>query len=546
MMGSPTLHADKLKAAELAMSAVSSITTPPLPVSVKALDIPEIASLVGQHLSKIDLASCALVAHIWFQVFTPLVWKSIEAGRPISSRHHDHNDRDDTHRSSTHHRLSLSKYGAFIRTLAIIPEPENTAVSDLDLIFECPAVNSLVQLTVNLERGASDTVGGVVRRNQDTLRLLKLVFQMDKRQRPPGWLGERMFEFPTVAPCLQSLFLEYWCMSKRELVLILKGCLNLKLLSFGNITILDREDEADEQAVGDNDNCGGAHPSNKDILGDTDEDFQHQSIETFRMCSRLCPILEYLPKIKLLEFYRFDRQIKDEELERFCASLRTHCPDIQDIWAYGFECSMLPAILDSLPRLVNFRGSSDLPTVLSMLDHALTLEEANLSDYTERTFLPLQFLESCPRLRTFWTGHSLTTMDEVQHSLKRGWACQLTLEELRLSIFKLTPVLIEAIMQELNAERATDSRQQRASRLLAARGDVTLEEYERQKEQQLQDAILALSPEQQVFRRQFTAFLVTLDKLKRLNFGTGWYSLARRLPSAAVAAAAASSSSSLS
>lgn len=505
------------------MSTVSSITTPPLPVSLKALGIPEIASLVGRDLSKIDLTSCALVAHIWFHVFTPLVWKSIKAGRPTSSHRQDQNDRDDTH-----HRLSLSKYGAFIRTLAIIPETGNAAVSDLALIFECPAVDSLVQLTVNLERDASDAVESVVRRNQDTLRLLKLVFQLDKRQRPPGWLGERMFEFPRMAPCLQSLFLEYWCMSKQELVLILKGCPNLKLLSFGNITILDRQNETDEQAVGNNTNCDGAQTNNKDIPGDIDEDFQHQSIEMFRMCSRLCPVLEYLPKIKLLEFYRFDRQIKDEELERFCASLRTHCPDLQDVWAYGFECSMLPAILDSLPRLINFRGSSDLPTALSMLDHALTLEEANLSDYTERTFLPLQFLESCPRLRTFWTGHSFTTMDEVQHSLKRGWACQSTLKELRLSIFKLTPVLIEIIMRELNAERVQDARQRRASILRATRGDVTLDECEQQKEQQLQDAILALSPGQQVFRQQFTAFLATLDKLERLNFGTGWYSLPRR------------------
>ncbi|KAG0078600.1 hypothetical protein BGZ90_004846 [Linnemannia elongata] len=516
-----------------------SIATPPPPVSVKALGIPEIASLVGQHLSKTDLSSCALVAHIWFHVFTPLVWKSIVAGHPTSSHRQDHNDIDDTH-----HRLSLSKYGTFIRTLAIIPETGNAAVSDLDLIFECPAVDSLVQLTVNLGRDASDAVGSVVRRNQDTLRLLKLVFQLDKQQRPPGWIGERMFEFPRVAPCLQSLFLEYWYMSKQELVLILKGCPNLKLLSFGKITILGLQDEADEQAVGDNLNCSRARPNNKYIPGDIDEDFQHQSIETFRMCSSLCPILEYLPKIKLLEFYRFDRQIKDEELERFCASLRTHCPDLQDVWAYGFECSMLPAILDSLPRLVNFRGSSDLPTVLSMLDHALTLEEANLSDYTERTFLPLQFLESCPRLRTFWTGHSFTTMDEVQHSLKRGWACQSTLEELRLSIFKLTPVLIEVIMRELNAERAPDPRQQRASRLEAARGDVTLEDYERQKEQQLQDAILALSPGQQVFRQQFTAFLATLDKLERLNFGTGWYTLARRSSSASSPSSLSVSSSS--
>ncbi|KAG0309896.1 hypothetical protein BGZ97_012952 [Linnemannia gamsii] len=510
------------------MSGFNSATTPPQPVSAKALGIPEITSLVGRHLSKTDLANCAVVAHSWFHVFTPLVWKSILAGRPSTRPYRDKNSYNGSHRGAIQHRLSLSKYGALIRTLTIIPATGRAAASDLDLIFECPVIDSLIQLTVNLEGGASEVVGSIVRRNQNTLRLLKLVFQLEKRLRPPGWLGEQIFEFPRIAPCLQSLFLEYWCMSRQELVLILKGCPSLKLLSFGNISILDRQDETDEQASADDTRHSGAQPGNRDFTGEIDEAFQHQSIEMFRMCSRLCPILEYLPKVKLLEFYRFDRQIKGDELVRFCDSMRTHCPDLQDVWAYGFECSMLPPILDSLPRLVHFRGSSDLPTVLSMLDHALTLETADLSDYTERTFFPLQFLESCPRLRSFRTGHSLTTMDEVQHSLRRGWACQSTLEELRLSIFKLSPVLIEVIMRDLNAERAPDSRQQRAARQRAARGDVTSEEYEHNKEQQLQDAIRLLSPTQQDFRQQFASFLTTLDKLERLNFGTGWYSLSPR------------------
>jgi len=299
-------------------------------------------------------------------------------------------------------------------------------------------------------------------------------------------------------------------MSKKELVSILKACPNLKLLSFGTIRILDLED-----------NVTG---------GDMDEPFQHQSIDTFRMCSRICPILEHLPKLKLLEFFRFDRPMQDEELRQFCASIRTHCPNLQDIWAYGFECSMLPAILDSFPRLITFRGSNDLPTVLSLLDHALTLEEANLANFTERTYLPLLFLESCPRLRTFWTGHSSTTMAEVQHSIRRGWACRSTLQELRLTVFKLSPALIEAIMRELNAERALDSRQCQA-RLKATREDVAREALERQREQTLQEAIQGLLPAQQNFRHQFAAFLATLDRLERLNFGTGWYVVPRRQPS---------------
>ncbi|KAF9102396.1 hypothetical protein BGX29_004626 [Mortierella sp. GBA35] len=506
------------------MSATADATTPPQPETAKALNIPEITSLVAQHLSKADMAACTLVSKAWFHVFTPLLWKTIIAGipNPAHSSHHQHNP-DNT-------LTTLSKNGALIRSLIITPEATGTESSDTDLVAECPAIDSLVQLTVILMGTSKETIESLVRRNQDTLRLLKLVFQLEKRLRPPGWLGERIFEFPRMTPCLQSLFLEFWCMTKRELILILKGCPSLKLLSFGNINILD-QDSSGQTAVGDDSSVNGSHPINRhaDTDDSDDETFQHQSIEIFRMCSKLCPILEHLPKVKLLEFYRFDRQIKKEELEQFCISMRTHCPDLQDVWAYGFECSMLPAILDSLPRLINFRGSSDLPTVLSMLDHALTLEEANLSDYTERTFLPLQFLESCPRLRSFWTGHSSTTMDEVQHSLRRGWACQSALKELRLSIFKLSPVLIEAIMRELKAERAPDSRQQRA-RLRAARGFATLEEYEQQKEQQVQDAIQALPPLQQEFRQQFAAFLATLDQLERLNFGTGWYIVARRPP----------------
>ncbi|KAF9130210.1 hypothetical protein BGW39_003343 [Mortierella sp. 14UC] len=492
------------------MSAPASSALPPQPETAKALGIPEITSLVGQHLSKGELASCALVAHAWFHVFTPILWKSIQAGHP-SPYNHRNQDRDHVDPDTTGSRSTLSKNGTFMRILTIIPESPDTEISDLDVISDCPAVDSLVQLTITLERGQQTSVDNLVRRNKNTLRLLKLVLHVEKRLRPAGWLGERMFEFPRMAPCLQSLYLEFWCMSKQELVLILKGCPTLKLLSLGNVHIQDQTDNTGAQLI------------KQDADGDTVETFQHQSIETYRMCSSLCLILEHLPKLKLLEFYRFDRQIKEEDLQQFCTSMRTHCPDLQDVWAYGFECSMLPAVLDSLPRLINYRGSSDLPTVLSMLDHALTLEDANLSDYTERTFLPLQFLESCPRLRSFWTGHSLTTMDEVLHSIRRGWACQSTLKELRLSIFKLSPILIEAIMRQLNATRSLDLKQQQQARLRVVCGDVRLEDYERQKEQQLLDAIRTLAPAQENFRQQLVAFLATLDKLERLNFGTGWY-----------------------
>ncbi|KAG0373067.1 hypothetical protein BGX24_012190 [Mortierella sp. AD032] len=496
------------------MSAATPAANPSQLETAKALGIPEITSLVGQHLSKADLASCTLVTRTWFHVFTPILWKSIQAGHPSPSLRQGHHNQDHIDPDTAGVRSALSKNGTFIRTLTIIPEPADTETSDLELVSNCPTIDALVQLKITLEGGQQVAVENIVRRNQDILRLLKLVFHLEKRLRPTGWLGERMLEFPRLAPSLQSLFLEFWCMSKQELVLILKGCPSLKLLSLGNVHISDQTGSSDNRLV------------EQDVGGDREETFQHQSVESYRMCSRLCPILEHLPKIKLLEFYRFDRQIKEEDLQQFCASIRTNCPDLQDIWAYGFECSMLPAVLDSLPRLINYRGSSNLPTILSLLDHALTLEDANLSDYTERTFLPLRFLESCPRLRSFWTGHSLTTMDEVLHSIGRGWACQPSLQELRLSIFKLSPILIEAIMRQLHAARAPDMRlQQQRARMREARGDVLLAAYERHKEQELQNEIRALSPAQENFRQQLVTFLTTLGQLKRLNFGTGWYVL---------------------
>ncbi|KAG0266629.1 hypothetical protein BGZ95_003022 [Linnemannia exigua] len=499
------------------MSAAVPATNPPQLETIKALGIPEITSLVGQYLAKTDLASCTLVAHAWFHVFMPILWKSIQAGHPNPSRHQDYLNLDHIRPDTTGTRSTLSKNGSFIRILTIIPEPDDTETSDLDLVSDCPVIDSLVHLDATLAGGQQAAVESIVKRNQDTLRLLKLIFHLKKHLRPSGWLGERMLEFPRMAPSLQSLFLEFWCMSKQELVLILKGCPTLKLLSLGNIHILDRADDC------------GVRLIEQGVDSDTEETFQHQSIESYRMCSRLCPILEHLPKIKLLEFYRFDRPIKDGELQKFCASIRTNCPNLQDVWSYGFECSMLPAVLDSLPRLVNYRGSSHLPTILSMLDHYETLEDANLSEYTERTFLPLRFLESCPRLRSFWTGHSLTTMDEVLHSIRRGWACQPSLKELRLNIVQLSPNLIEVIMRQLNAARAPDRRlQQRRSIIPTAQEDALLEAYKRQKEQELQDEIRALSPAQEDFRQQLVAFLATLDQLKRLNFGTGWYVLSRQ------------------
>ncbi|KAG0346984.1 hypothetical protein BGZ54_005055, partial [Gamsiella multidivaricata] len=253
----------------------------------------------------------------------------------------------------------------------------------------------------------------------------------------------------------------------------------LKLLSFSDIYIV-RDDN--------NINCCSSSGSSQEPTGSNVldiEPFQHLALVNLRMCSKLYPILDLIP----------------------------------NVWAFGFECSMLPAIVDSIEQLVTFRGSSNMATVLSILDHANTLEEANLSDYTEQTFLPLRFLETCPRLKQFMTGHSSTTIAEVRGSLQKGWACR-DLRELRLSIYKLSPALIGAIMQDLGAEKET------ASRVRNTRGAAWAVQ-QAQQEDQLQVAMSVLTLEQQEFRRLFADFLVGFGHLKRLNFGTGWHSINR-------------------
>ncbi|KAF9944676.1 hypothetical protein BGZ72_002096, partial [Mortierella alpina] len=137
-----------------------------------------------------------------------------------------------------------------------------------------------------------------------------------------------------------------------------------------------------------------------------------------------------------------------------------------------------------MSRLVIFRGASDMPLVLLILHHAATLEEANLVYYTEKTYIPLHFLGSCPRLKKFWTGHSMTLIEQVRDSMERGWVCR-GLTELRLSIFKLSPLLIEAIMQELGAERKPDSRTSKMRARVIKQGQIVgLEQQQQQRQQE--------------------------------------------------------------
>ncbi|CAO3567048.1 unnamed protein product [Mortierella alpina] len=484
----------------------------PLPLSVTATAIPEIALLIAEHLCKPDLSSCSRVCRAWSHIYTPLLWRDLHAHVP---------DADPllTPTNDTPSALPVSlllKNGAFIKTLSIVDN--NTARPCVsDLIYDHPAVQNLIRLTASsIQHDIISPTRNIVHRNSDTLRVLWLVFYSNKIQNLAGGRQITLFEFPSRMPLLESLYLQHWQLSRRQLIAILKACPSLKLLSF-DIHMTGHHDEDDLCA--------------SDLGKDEDEGavFQHQGIATFRMCSRLYMIMEHLPRVKLLEFYRFDRQLDALQLDRFCQSIREHCPDLQELWAYGFECSMLPAVLDSMPKLVTFRGSSDMATVLSLLDHAATLEEANLADYSEKTFLPLQFLESCPRLKMFWTGHSLTTIMQVQKSLERGWVCH-GLKELRLSIFKLSPLLIEAIMQELGAHREPDSRTSKLRASVIKQGQIMgleQQQLQRQQELDLQAAIDMLLPEQKAFQKQFAGFLKKLVSLRRLNFGTGWYRLER-------------------
>ncbi|KAG9319982.1 hypothetical protein KVV02_008292 [Mortierella alpina] len=478
----------------------------PSPLSVTTTAIPEITLLIARHLCKPDLSSCSLVCRAWSRVYIPLLWRDLHAHVP---------DVDPLPTITIENTPSnspvslLLRNGWFIKTLSIVDSnPDRPCVSEL--IYDLPSVQNLIRLTASsIQYDIISPTRNIVHRNSDTLRVLWLVFHRSKIQKMTGWRGTTLFEFPSRMPLLESLYLQHWQLSRKQLILILKACPSLKLLSFdihitgghGDKDIANGTAERENECYRDKDKETGGHGENDIANGPADQDdayyrdkdeeavFQHQGIETFRMCSRLYMIMEHLPRVKLLEFYRPGQHAEAGDLQ----------------------------------------GSSDMATVLSILDHASTLEEANLADYTEKTFLPLQFLESCPRLKMFWTGHSMTTMTQVQESIERGWVCQ-DLTELRLSIFKLSPLLIEAIMQELGAEREPDSRTSTIRARVIKQGQIMgleQQQLQRQQELDLQAAIDLLLPEQKAFQKQLAGFLKGLVNLRRLNFGTGWYRVER-------------------
>ncbi|KAG0006943.1 hypothetical protein BGZ65_001430 [Modicella reniformis] len=481
------MHSDKTE--ELVLETQARAT-------VGAACLPEIVAIIAQRLGRKDIASSAIVCRAWSIAFTPLLWKEISCRIPNPN-------------NAAILPPLLDKYGHLIRKLTITDIPEDWALKEPPSrqepsaieVLDCASIQNVIDLVIDTGRENKIWFRNIIHRNQHTIRdlTLRFVTEQTTRKMPNNhWHGDILFDFPRMMPCLQSLSLSQWQMTREDLILVLKASPALKQLSFSNIRIttsgnLTRTTQNGSSTINSN-------HSDKDAEDDT---FQHLGLEVFKMCSKLYPILDLIPNIKTLEFYRFDRQIDSQELESFCTSVRKHCLHLQQIWAYGFECSMLPPVINSLQNgLIAFRGSSDMATVVSILEHADTLESANLSDYTEKTYMPLRFLETCPRLKEFWTGHTSITMTEAQESIQRGWACR-GLKKLRMNIRKLSPALIEAIMQDLNAERSRELREQ--------------------EKQELQVAMSALTPEQREFQREFSMFLKGLTDLTQVNLATGWY-----------------------
>ncbi|KAK3827914.1 MAG: hypothetical protein J3Q66DRAFT_321371 [Benniella sp.] len=456
-------------------------------------------------------------------------------------------------------------------------------------IFDCPSIKNVTHLVLSTTPENKHWFRNIIHRNQYTIRHLDLkCMTKDSFMKMPDEKRERciLFDFPETIPYLHSLNLHQWALTRRELVQILKACPTLKTLSLSGVRISSShastltighsaqttQNSHDNSGVTDTDtdtdtdsknsNSDNTCTKHRDPKEDDEEQeaFQHVGLEMFKMSSTLYPILDLIPNIKVLEFYRFDRPAKAEELEQFCNSIRIYCHQLHEIWAFGFECSMLPPVLDSIPgRLTVYRGANDRGTVTSILKHAATLEIANLSDFTKQTHQALQFLETCPKLREFWTGYTSTTMTEVQESIRRGWVSR-DLTKLRLSILKLPPALIEEVMQDLSAERIKDPEDfsSFASTLssLSAKSSrpgmspLTIAEMMSrnvapmmlgneapqsaawkalplQDPQTLQTAMRALNPEQSMFQEEFSAYLRKMSKLAQANFATGWYTIPR-------------------
>ncbi|KAF9582735.1 hypothetical protein BGW38_010829 [Lunasporangiospora selenospora] len=560
------------------------------PIQAKdAIHIPEITAIIARNLKKTDISACSRVSKAWLQTFLPLLWESIDTRLGSS------------HRSDLSVPGLMAKYGQWVKTLTVIEAsgweisrkakeyqrtfnttttlsslPLSRIALDSMLVFDCSSLRNITRLSIHVGVNRIQGYRNLIHRNQETLRFLFLaitetsIFRQMPIQSPirgKSRLKEDdesrfymlLFDFPQRAYSLHTLYLEHWKITREELGWTLEGCPNLKSLSLEDILILDiDEDLTDSESSADSfDTILKATSSGRHVPAPLEPlqfnggqaplpVFQHKSLETFRMCSKIYNIIDHFPNLKSIEFYRFDRPIQEQTLNQFCNSLVRSCPKVQEIHANGFECSMLPAVLSSIQRLVIFRGSSDLPTVTKILTSDLreSLEEATLSDYCKQTHLPLHFLERCPRLQVYQTGLTETTLGEVIDSIHRpggGWVCH-DLRELRLSIMGLSPAMIEAIMSDLKAKRVVEPKA--AHRGLISYGFASDSEsggngqsgvHVREKDGPLSNSDLLamalreslMTPVQKTFHRDFSAFLRTFKALRRLNLGTGWYKIPR-------------------
>ncbi|KAG0015314.1 hypothetical protein BGZ81_011754 [Podila clonocystis] len=514
-----------------------------------SINIPEISALISVYLGKKDLNSCCQVSKSWCQQFAPFLWRAIRVISPGLALIHGAVPPDKIETDL----LIVQKHGRHIRELVALahtPETSGANPSDetalpshneLPVVLDCPSITNLTRLQLAVFSNNREACKGLIERNKDTLRFLFFGFQFDNDNKPTReqkrtWYREgnkqdfriHLFQFPTLVN-LQSLYLEKCYLTKDRFLDILKGCPVLKELSLRKVQLRDPqkpvvEEEATETPMDDLDLL-------ESLIAEREQDshhqildmplptphYQHHGIQTFRMCGELYLVLEHFTNLRTLEFYRFDRPSNKLELNDFCATIHNYCPHLQEIRAYGFECSMLPRIVDSTPHLVRFRGCSDLETVLSILSHAETLEEANLSDYTERTFLPLRFLESCPRLQVYRSSHTSTTTQEVLASItERGWACKDRLKELRLSIKGLSPAPINEIMVALHARRVLENSHR--VRLAAASLQAAIPN---------EGLFRSGDVDSMPFHEALARFLGSLPRLEMLNLGTGWYRIPR-------------------
>ncbi|KAG0350353.1 hypothetical protein BG005_010124 [Podila minutissima] len=517
-----------------------------------SINIPEISALIAVYLSKKDLNSCCQVSQSWQQQFAPLLWRAIKVLSPGLALIHGTVPTDKIEADTA----IVQKHGRHIRELVVhVHTPESSGANpsdetalplhnELPVVLDCLSITNLTRLQLAVFSNNRDSSQELIERNKDTLRFLFVGFQFDSKNKPTReqkrtWRrqGNKMdfrvhlFQLPTLAN-LQSLYLEKCYLTKDRFLDILRGCPVLKELSLRKVQLRDPQKVVVEEKA-----PAEAPMDDLDLLESLiaereqdpqyqlvdlplpTPDYQHHGIQTFRMCGELYLVLEHFPNLKTLEFYRFDRPSDTLELNDFCAAIHNFCPQLQEIWAYGFECSMLPRIVDSARHLVLFRGCSDLETVLSILGHADTLEEANLSDYTERTFLPLRFLESCPRLKAYRSSHTSTTTQEVLASItESGWACKDQLRELRLSIKGLSPAPINEIMVALRARRVFENSHR--VRLAAASGQAAVPN----------EALFRTGEvDSMSFHEVLARFLGSLPRLEMLNLGTGWY----RIPKSA-------------